>query len=144
MNHILLARRLTVTPLSPSIGALIEGINLARPLDPQNQARIEQALLAHKVLFFEDQTLTPDQQRDFAACFGKLHIHPIYPTVEDTPEVLILDTEPLPGIFPLIGRADSPQCSEEMSGGDTMWLEYTDENGMVHRWYEPLDDWNNN
>jgi len=21
-----------------------------------------------------------------------------------------------------------------------MWLEYTDENGLVHRWYEPLDD----
>jgi taurine dioxygenase len=92
MNHILLARRLTVTPLSPAIGAVIDGVNLARPLDAQNQARIEQALLAHKVLFFENQHLTPDQQRDFAARFGKLHIHPIYPTVEGTPEVLVLDT----------------------------------------------------
>ncbi|QEX16893.1 taurine dioxygenase [Hypericibacter terrae] len=92
MNHILLARRLTVTPLSPAIGAVIDGVNLARPLDAQNQARIEQALLAHKVIFFEDQNLTPDQHRDFAARFGKLHIHPIYPTVEGTPEVLVLDT----------------------------------------------------
>jgi taurine dioxygenase len=92
MNHILLVRRPTVTPLGPNIGAVIDGINLARPLDASNQARIEQALLAHKVLFFENQHLSPGQQRDFAAGFGKLHIHPLYPAVADTPEILILDT----------------------------------------------------
>jgi taurine dioxygenase len=92
MNHILLARRLTITPLGPNIGAAIDGINLARPLDASTQARIEQALLAHKVLFFENQHLSPEQQRDFAAGFGQLHIHPLYPTVADTPEILILDT----------------------------------------------------
>jgi taurine dioxygenase len=82
----------SVEPLSPVIGALVQGIDLARPLDADGRARLGEALLAHKVLFFEDQTLSPQQQRNFAAAFGKLHIHPIYPQVRDVPEILILDT----------------------------------------------------
>ena len=31
------------------------------------------------MLFFEDQSLTPVQQRDFAARFGQLYSHPFYP-----------------------------------------------------------------
>jgi taurine dioxygenase len=44
------------------------------------------------VLFFRDQPITPQQQARFAANFGDLHIHPIYPNVPEQPEVLILDT----------------------------------------------------
>jgi taurine dioxygenase len=44
------------------------------------------------VLFFENQAITPSQQRDLAARFGELHIHPIYPHVEDVPEIIVLDT----------------------------------------------------
>ncbi|RBH35047.1 taurine dioxygenase, partial [Pseudomonas sp. MWU13-2860] len=32
------------------------------------------------------------QQRDFAARFGDLHLHPVYPTVAEQPEILVLDT----------------------------------------------------
>lgn len=82
----------SIEPISPVIGALIQGIDLSRPLDADGRARLGDALLEHKVLFFEDQVLTPLQQRNFAAAFGKLHIHPIYPQVRDVPEILILDT----------------------------------------------------
>jgi taurine dioxygenase len=81
-----------VEPLGPVIGALVEGIDLARPLDAASRARVGQALLDHKVLFFENQVMNPQQHRNFAAGFGKLHVHPIYPQVEDVPEILILDT----------------------------------------------------
>jgi taurine dioxygenase len=54
---------------------------------------IDEALVQHQVLFFRDQTLTPVQHRDFAAHFGKLHIHPIYPKHPEAPEVIVLDTD---------------------------------------------------
>ena len=83
---------LAITPLSPTIGAVVGKVDLAAGLDDGAIATITQALLTHQVLFFEDQHLTPQQHRDFAARFGKLHIHPIYPNVKDAEEILILDT----------------------------------------------------
>jgi len=82
---------LTLRKLSPAIGAIAEGIDLAQPLDPDNIAAIQQALVTHHVLFFQNQTVTPAIQREIASHFGSLHIHPIYPNVKEVPEVLILD-----------------------------------------------------
>ncbi|KWR72004.1 MULTISPECIES: taurine dioxygenase [Pseudomonas] len=83
---------LTLAPLSPALGAVVSGIDLRQPLDDAQQQAIEQALLAHQVLFFRDQPLTPSQQAAFAARFGDLHIHPIYPSVPEQREVIVLDT----------------------------------------------------
>jgi taurine dioxygenase len=80
-----------VEPLNPVIGAVIRGIDLAAPLSDNSIAEIRRALLRHQVVFFEDQSLTPLQQRDFAARFGALHVHPVYPQVENVPEVFVLD-----------------------------------------------------
>ncbi|AMO78891.1 MULTISPECIES: taurine dioxygenase [Pseudomonas] len=83
---------LTLAPLSPALGAVVSGIDLRQPLDDAQQQAIEQALLTHQVLFFRDQPLTPSQQAAFAARFGDLHIHPIYPSVPEQREVIVLDT----------------------------------------------------
>ncbi|MDF3842459.1 taurine dioxygenase [Pseudomonas citronellolis] len=83
---------LTLAPLSPALGAVVSGIDLRQPLDDAQQQAIEQALLTHQVLFFRDQPLTPQQQAAFAARFGDLHIHPIYPSVPEQREVIVLDT----------------------------------------------------
>jgi len=83
---------LTIEPLSPALGAVVSGARLADPLDDAAQRQIEQALLAHQVLFFRDQPLTPTQQASFAARFGDLHIHPIYPSSPEQREVIVLDT----------------------------------------------------
>ncbi|MDN6874406.1 taurine dioxygenase [Pseudomonas citronellolis] len=83
---------LTLAPLSPALGAVVSGIDLRQPLDDAQQQAIEQALLSHQVLFFRDQPLTPSQQAAFAARFGDLHIHPIYPSVPEQREVIVLDT----------------------------------------------------
>lgn len=83
---------LTITSLSPALGAQISGVDLSRDITLEQRDAIEQALLRHQVLFFRDQPITPAQQARFAAQFGDLHIHPIYPNVPETPQVLILDT----------------------------------------------------
>lgn len=83
---------LTITPISPALGARIEGIDLSQPLSEAHHRQLHQALLDHQVLFFRKQPLTPAQQARLAAYFGDLHIHPIYPNVPEQPQVLVLDT----------------------------------------------------
>ena len=84
---------LSVTRLTPTIGAVVEGIDLSEPLTDANFADVSRALVEHHVLFFRDQALTPAQQRDFAARFGQLHVHPIYPNHPEAPEVIVLDSD---------------------------------------------------
>ncbi|WP_044870958.1 taurine dioxygenase [Pseudomonas sp. LFM046] len=83
---------LHITPLSPALGAVVEGLDLNRPLDATQREAVERALLTHQVLFFRGQPLNPQQQAAFARHFGDLHIHPIYPNIPEQPEVLVLDT----------------------------------------------------
>jgi taurine dioxygenase len=80
-----------IRPLTPAIGAVIEGVDLSQPLSDDLLGFVRQALLDHKVIFFEDQHITPVQHRDFAARFGELHTHPLYPGVPEAPELFILD-----------------------------------------------------
>jgi taurine dioxygenase len=85
------ANHLAVSPLNPTIGAVVSGLDLR---DDHADAVIDDvraALLAHKVLFFEDQGLSPSQQRDFARRFGELHTHPLYPGEADAPEIMLVD-----------------------------------------------------
>lgn len=83
---------MNIQPMGPAIGALVTAIDLRRPLDDAALTELRQALLAHHVLFFRDQPITPRQQRDLAARFGPLHLHPVYPQHEDAPEIIVLDT----------------------------------------------------
>jgi len=83
--------RITTRPLTPAIGALVENVDLAGPLDEEQFADLQAALLRHQVIFFENQRLTPVQHRDFAARFGALHTHPLYPGVPEAPELFTLD-----------------------------------------------------
>lgn len=70
--------RFTVRPLGPVIGAEIEGVDLSVPLADELRADVHRALLEWKVLFFRDQDITRDQQRDLAMQWGALHQHPFW------------------------------------------------------------------
>lgn len=83
---------LKIQPLGPAIGALVLGIDLTRPLEDAEREALTQALLQHHVLFFENQPISPLQQRDLARQFGDLHIHPVYPNHPDAAEIIVLDT----------------------------------------------------
>lgn len=53
--------------LTPALGALVHHLDLAGELSDALIDTIRDALDEHQVLFFHNQTLTPAQQRDFAA-----------------------------------------------------------------------------
>lgn len=83
----------TLVPMTPAIGALVQGVRLSEALDDATRDALERALLEHHVLFFEDQPITPVQHRALAQRFGALHVHPIYPQVPGVPEIIVLDTD---------------------------------------------------
>lgn len=64
---------LTLRPLSP-FAAQASGIDLTRPLTPEQVREIEHAMDQHAVLVFQQQPLTQAQQIDFAKCFGPLDL----------------------------------------------------------------------
>ena len=82
---------LEVTHLTRAFGAVVNGLDLTEQLPQSAIDRLSELLVERKVLFFRNQELTPHAQRDFAARFGTLHIHPIYPVLPDLPEILLLD-----------------------------------------------------
>jgi taurine dioxygenase len=61
---------LTITPLHPSLGAAVSGIDLAQPTDPDTREALSHALAEHLALVFHDQALTPAQYLQAAALFG--------------------------------------------------------------------------
>ena len=126
-----------VLPLTPTIGAVVEGIALGEAAPDQLIAAVRAALLKHKVLFFENQDLTPVQQRDFARRFGELDIHPLYPGDAAAPEIMVLDNHAAnptdnddwhtdvtylerPATAGMLYARQVPQ-----SGGDTLWASMT-------------------
>lgn len=68
---------LTLERVNPLLGARVSGIDLASVNDG-TLAQIESALVAHKVLFFEDQHWSAAQQKAFAERLGELHVHPVF------------------------------------------------------------------
>jgi taurine dioxygenase len=80
-----------IRALTPTIGAVVEGVDLSQGVSADLAEALRQALLQHQVIFFEDQHMSPVQHRDFAARFGALHTHPLYPGVPEAPELFILD-----------------------------------------------------
>ena len=62
---------ITVTPVSPAIGAEVAGVDLRAALDADTVALIRRAWLDHLVLLFRDQELAQEDLVRFAACFGK-------------------------------------------------------------------------
>ena len=85
------SNQLAITPMTPTIGAVVSGVDLRDDHTDTVIGDLRAALLDHKVLFFEDQDLSPARQRDFALRFGELHTHPLYPNEPSVPEVMILD-----------------------------------------------------
>ncbi|HYE46454.1 MAG TPA: taurine dioxygenase [Caulobacter sp.] len=128
---------LEIEPLSPAIGAVLRGVNLADRASDDLVCDIRAALLKHQVIFFEGQDFTPTQQRDFAARFGDLHVHPLYDRDEGHPEIMIIDNHvdnPTDNNFwhTDVTFIDTPPMGSILAarqlppvGGDTMWASMT-------------------
>ena len=82
---------LDIVKVTPHCGAEIRGIDLSRPLDPDTADALTRALAEHCVLFFRDQSLTPESQKALGRRFGKLHLHPAFPDIlEGHPEIMVI------------------------------------------------------
>ena len=83
-----------VRKLTPTIGAEIFGVDLAKPLGNQQFQEVHYALMENLVIFFRDQKMTIDQHKDFGRRFGPLHVHPNAPIAfKDHPEILVIKAD---------------------------------------------------
>ena len=80
-----------VRPFAEKVGAEIVGLDLSRPLNDADFARVHRAHLDHHVVVFRDQQITPQQQIDFSRRFGVLQIHVLKQfLLANHPEILIV------------------------------------------------------
>jgi taurine dioxygenase len=85
---------ISVTPLTPNIGAEIGNIDLTKPLSNHEVKELHDAFAEFQVIFFRDQPIGLDHHVALARLFGELHIH-VGPSTEskalpDRPEIRML------------------------------------------------------
>src|SRR5438067_1363698 len=79
--------RIRVAPLTPVIGAEVDGVDLAN-VDDATWCDVEAAYAEHLVLFFRDQQLSPAALATVARRFGEPHVHPAAAHPEGFPEII--------------------------------------------------------
>lgn len=83
---------LDLEPLGPAFGAIVHGVDL-RESDPALAAAVNDALLAHKVLFFRDQHLDDDDQVRLGSLLGDLTSgHPVARSLDGQPTIYNIDS----------------------------------------------------
>lgn len=80
----------TIERLTPHLGGTVRGLALPA-LDDAQLALLEAQLVEHKVLFFPDQSWSAEQQRDFAARLGELHVHPTFEAHASAAELVVFN-----------------------------------------------------
>ncbi|MCQ3031442.1 TauD/TfdA family dioxygenase [Pseudomonas syringae] len=85
------SQQFEVLPFAANVGAEILGLDLSRPLNDADFARVHRAHLDYHVVVFRDQQITPQQQIDFSRRFGVLQIHVLKQfLLANHPEILIV------------------------------------------------------
>lgn len=77
-----------ILPITGTIGAEIEGVDLAQPLTDECYDEIEAALDEHLVLFFRDQNPSLEQQVAFTRRFGPRAPTPFIKTMPEHPDII--------------------------------------------------------
>ena len=83
-----------IEAFAPALGAVVHGVDLARPLPAAGVAAIRQALADFGVVFFRDQRLTPEQHLGFARCFGAINVNRFFKTADGYPAIAEVRKEP--------------------------------------------------
>ncbi|MGE0857774.1 MAG: TauD/TfdA dioxygenase family protein [Gammaproteobacteria bacterium] len=81
-------QHIQVSPLTPAIGAVISGVDIAEELPAAVIAEIRAAWLEHLVVFFRGQRLTPDRLVAFSKRFGEIGYYPFVAGMAEHPEVV--------------------------------------------------------
>ncbi|PCJ62404.1 MAG: taurine dioxygenase [Candidatus Hydrogenedentota bacterium] len=80
--------QIKVTPLAGALGAEISGVDLSAEIGDDVFREIQDAFHEHLVIFFRNQNLTPNQQKDFSRRFGSLIVHPFVKPLDGHPEII--------------------------------------------------------
>ena len=134
-----------VKAMSPTIGGVISGLDLATVLPQPIIDDLRRALCAYKVLFFRDQPITTGQHVAFARRFGDLEVHPFLKANESCPEIVRFEKTAETGGFENGWHSDVswrevPSMGAVLhafevpnAGGDTLFAD-------MYAAYEGLDD----
>ncbi len=131
-------------PVSPTIGAVVEGIDV-RELDEATFGRLREAFVAHRMLVIKGQRLSPEDLMAFGSRWGELHVHPLTPHLDGLPPVQAIKNtgkqttlnehwhtdmsfEPVPPKMTMLHAVEIPSL-----GGDTAFADQ-------HAAYESLSD----
>lgn len=85
---------ITVKRQAGALGAEIGGVDLSKDLDRPTFDAIHRAFVEYEVIFFRNQTMTPEQHKAFGRRFGTLNIHPYVKGMEGHPEIMEIIKEP--------------------------------------------------
>jgi taurine dioxygenase len=78
---------ISVSRMSPYLGAEIGNIDLSKPLSNHAAQEVHDALIENNVIFFRDQDIDIPSLKEFGRRFGTLHIHSGMTGLPDHPEV---------------------------------------------------------
>jgi taurine dioxygenase len=88
------AQSIVVSPLSPNVGARVDGIDLRNPLSPEHLNLIKQAWYEGGVVCFPNQLLTEVEQVAFGQNFGELaHTQGEYAISKTHPAIMYVTNE---------------------------------------------------
>ncbi|MBV8682323.1 MAG: TauD/TfdA family dioxygenase, partial [Caulobacteraceae bacterium] len=119
-----------VRPLTPVIGAEIEGVDLSAELSNHQFAEVRRALLDHHVLVFRDQRLTAEEHKSFGRRFGRLHVHPLQAMREGDNERLVVKASKNSKYVAGEGWHADVTCDADPPMGSLLYLEQTPEIGF--------------
>jgi taurine dioxygenase len=127
-------QKIRVMRLTETIGAVIEGVDVSRPLDEETFAEVKSALHEHLVIFFRGQELSPEQQMALASRFGAMEIHEVFTPLPDHPQISVLEHDrerpPISDVWHSdVSYRERPSMASLLYarsippvGGDTLWL----------------------
>ncbi len=76
-----------ITPLSPSIGSTIQGLDLSQPLSVEMVAELRANWLDRQVIIIRGQSLSAAQYLTFAQQFGITDIYPFLKGLDEFPQI---------------------------------------------------------
>ena len=79
--------KISVTPQSPALGAVIDDLDLAKDLSESTLDALKDAFGRYSVIFFRDQGLTPQQHIDLAERWGTINVNRFFKPLEDYPQI---------------------------------------------------------
>ena len=130
-----MACEIQISPLTPSIGAEVTGIDLSNSLSAMEADALYEILMEHQVIFLRDQELSPQHHLELAQSFGEPEApHPVYKNVEGFEQITVLANGPkkppsTDGWHTDVTFKANPPFSTILHakeippvGGDTLWL----------------------